>query len=552
MKVKANGKTFTFADGTSQEQIGAAIDDYFKSNAPQQPVGDDVPTDERLAQQPSEPKEDQSFIDKAIGVGETALTAITGATTGAAGQLAGTVIGAIGEEAGQLQKGTGDNPLTSTPSEGQQLASDWASALTYAPKTEAGQEIAQELGGMLEGIPPYLGMGATANVSSIVNQLKTPLKGGVKEVLGKVAPTNEQLKAASTALYKEIDDAAVKIPRNDYQNFAMRLNNKLRSRGLDEQLTPKANAVLNRVADDLQNGRTGLSDLERVRRLAGTASQDFNNPTDQALGVAIKDTIDDFVENGIGKVDGGDAASTLYKGARNLVARRKKSEAIDEAVLRAEQARSGFENGLRGEFSSLLKNRKKRSAFNAEEKKAMNQITQGGSLENKLKKLSKLGVGADQQTNVLLGYLGIAGGIGGGAALGGTLGAIAGGLAFPVIGQVSATAAKNLANKNQKFLSSLTRAGKNGGEIVKAYMDDIPKKNQSREDLAKLLLDPTVDMSTVRDMAKNYKADKRLVDDAIFIADRLKNAQLAAYAAQTSIGESNGEEQKNQSENESQ
>lgn len=29
MKVTANGKTFTFPDGTSTEDIGAAIDEYF-------------------------------------------------------------------------------------------------------------------------------------------------------------------------------------------------------------------------------------------------------------------------------------------------------------------------------------------------------------------------------------------------------------------------------------------------------------------------------------------------------------------------------------------
>lgn len=33
MKVTANGKTFTFPDGTSTEDIGAAIDEYFSGQA---------------------------------------------------------------------------------------------------------------------------------------------------------------------------------------------------------------------------------------------------------------------------------------------------------------------------------------------------------------------------------------------------------------------------------------------------------------------------------------------------------------------------------------
>ncbi|HBC0345418.1 TPA: hypothetical protein I8P40_004456, partial [Salmonella enterica subsp. enterica serovar Napoli] len=36
MKVTANGKTFTFPDGTSTEDIGAAIDEYFAGQAVQQ------------------------------------------------------------------------------------------------------------------------------------------------------------------------------------------------------------------------------------------------------------------------------------------------------------------------------------------------------------------------------------------------------------------------------------------------------------------------------------------------------------------------------------
>ncbi|EBQ6403483.1 DNA transfer protein, partial [Salmonella enterica] len=33
MKVTANGKTFTFPDGTSTEDIGAAVDEYFAGQA---------------------------------------------------------------------------------------------------------------------------------------------------------------------------------------------------------------------------------------------------------------------------------------------------------------------------------------------------------------------------------------------------------------------------------------------------------------------------------------------------------------------------------------
>lgn len=533
MKVTANGKTFTFPDGTSKEQISEAVDYYFKASQSQPVISDDIPID--IPNTPE--KQPASFGEKIIGAGESALTAATAATTGTLGQLVGSVTGAAGESLGLLEKGQGDNPLTMKPSEGQQMASDFASALTYKPRTEAGQEIVGEAAELLEGIPPYLGLGATANVSSVVGNLKKPLKGSAKDVLAAVSPSNDQLRKAAAQLYSEIESANVKIPRNDYQNFAMTLNNRLRSRGLDDALTPKASAVLKRVSNDLEGGRTGLNDIEKVRRLANTATQDFNNPTDQALGSVIKDTIDDFVQNEASKFSGDTDIGQLYRGARNLTQRRKKSEAVDEAVYRASQAASGFENGLRNEFRSLLKNKKRRGGFTSEEKALMNQITQGGTLENTLKKLGKLGVGADQQTNMLLGFLGSSAGAGAGAAVAGAPGAVIGGLALPTIGQLSASTAKRLANKNQSFLSDLTRAGKDGGRIVDAYLKNVPKRDQSKAELSSLLLDPTVDMSTVKDIAAKYKSQKRFVDDAIFIADRLKNAQLAAYAAQLSANQ---------------
>ncbi|HAL0722389.1 TPA: injection protein, partial [Escherichia coli] len=46
MKVTANGKTFTFPDGTSTEDIGAAIDEYF--------AGQSAPTQQGVQQSPAD------------------------------------------------------------------------------------------------------------------------------------------------------------------------------------------------------------------------------------------------------------------------------------------------------------------------------------------------------------------------------------------------------------------------------------------------------------------------------------------------------------------
>ncbi|EKB5300292.1 lytic transglycosylase domain-containing protein [Salmonella enterica] len=52
MKVTANGKTFTFPDGTSTEDIGSAIDEYFAGQSAQQ-------VQQQIPQQPQEPSQPQ-------------------------------------------------------------------------------------------------------------------------------------------------------------------------------------------------------------------------------------------------------------------------------------------------------------------------------------------------------------------------------------------------------------------------------------------------------------------------------------------------------------
>ncbi|NRA43004.1 MAG: hypothetical protein HRU21_11960, partial [Pseudomonadales bacterium] len=94
------------------------------------PVNQDfIPTEENLAI-PAPGLPERSFADQAIGAGEAALTMATGATGGMVGGLVGAVEGIGRELAGDIPTGEGAN-----------IMAERASQLTYAPRTEAGQEI---------------------------------------------------------------------------------------------------------------------------------------------------------------------------------------------------------------------------------------------------------------------------------------------------------------------------------------------------------------------------------------------------------------------------
>ncbi len=85
-----------------------------------------------------------SLADKALGLGETALSAATGATGGTLGMIGGT----IGQAGREILAGN-----FGTPEAAQRIsqnAAEGAADLTYAPRTQTGQEYTQALGEISE------------------------------------------------------------------------------------------------------------------------------------------------------------------------------------------------------------------------------------------------------------------------------------------------------------------------------------------------------------------------------------------------------------------
>lgn len=131
-----------------------------------------VPTDEGSYGEvpgttPPPPAQPQSIGDQAVGVGEAALTIGTGATTGTVGMIGGTLKGL----AEKILSGEFGTPEAANYVE--QQAMKGAEALTYAPRTESGQQAVQTVGEVLEplaGIAPIApelqGLGAASRAAS--------------------------------------------------------------------------------------------------------------------------------------------------------------------------------------------------------------------------------------------------------------------------------------------------------------------------------------------------------------------------------------------------
>lgn len=112
--------------------------------------------------------------EQAIGAGETALAVGTGLTGGTVGMIGGTLKGL----AEQILSGKFGTPEAARMVE--ESAMKGAQALTYAPRTQAGQEQTQAVGAVMQAALPVMPM--TAELSAITSGIGPAIQSGQRGV----------------------------------------------------------------------------------------------------------------------------------------------------------------------------------------------------------------------------------------------------------------------------------------------------------------------------------------------------------------------------------
>ncbi|GAH01978.1 unnamed protein product, partial [marine sediment metagenome] len=238
------------------------------------------------------------------------------------------------------------------------------------------------------------------------------------------------------------------------------------------------------------------------------------------LGNLMVNKIDDFLDTAGRKELEGTTKNigAKFRDARQLWRRAMKSEQIEEAFNKANLQATGFENGIRTQFRQILNSKKQRKGFTKDELDAMRQVVKGTSLQNTAKMIGRFGFSEGQASNMLMGSLGVAGG----AAVAGPAGAVA----LPLIGQISRGLAQKLTRKGAEGTDLIVRAGKNGVDVVKAYMKAVPKNERTAQELTELLLRPDISLQGLKAAARNAPQNqKKLVNDAAFLVNAIKSTQ---------------------------
>jgi len=306
-------------DTDSARRIAIMIRDQSQQQQPeQQPVNNlDVPAGGEGPAFPERPVQPERTLGEvAEGVGEAALTTLTGATTGALGFGVGTVGGIIGELTGMLK-----------PGEGLELAQELGSMLTKDPTSEAGKEYVKDIGETLGVLPPVLGTGPVVGLNALskvkLTEFKSPLAKKISE---------ESTGAVKKSFEKKLGD-------DKFTPRVFALTKEAQKQGFSEGMT---NIIANAKPIDKRRMRQQLSIVEK-----GLTDDLFSaeNRAGDIAGNSLLRKID-FV-----KANNTQAGKQLGRVAENL----KKTEIdisdpIDSFIRKAENLGVTFDDNLKPNF----------------------------------------------------------------------------------------------------------------------------------------------------------------------------------------------------------
>jgi len=271
------------------------------------------------------------------------------------------------------------------------------------------------------------------------------------------APSRDQLKNKASDLYDELDNMGVTMSRDATEEMANRVTQKATEFGFHPKIHPKVAAAMEEI-ERIALSPTTLKELDTARRIMGQAASSIE-PAEKALAMQLIDVIDKRMAN-LSRSDivrgSGNAklAGDTYKKARKLWQRNRKSELIEEAMEKAKNQASGFENGIRTQFRSLLNNKKKMRGFSDEEKAMIKRVVTGGNAitpRNLSKILGHFGFLGKGQSSFLGGSIGTAAGFG----MGGPVGAVA----VPLMGQAAKANSARLTENAANLVDATIRKG---------------------------------------------------------------------------------------------
>lgn len=227
------------------------------------------------------------------------------------------------------------------------------------------------------------------------------------------APSSAELKTAASQMFQAVDNAGVTVEPQAFQQMVIDLAKKARADRINPTLDPKAYAAfeeLGGIMGEVASGRPlTLSELHNMRQIAQKAAISAEG-RDAMFANRIVEALDDFITKpGATTTANGQASGNQLLEAIGTWGRARRVSLVEEAIGKAQNAASGFENGLRVEFRKLLNNPKTSKLFTNQEREAIERVVRGNAVSNLAKLAGMFGfnIGGSGSANVVGGSLGL-------------------------------------------------------------------------------------------------------------------------------------------------
>lgn len=220
-------------------------------------------------------------------------------------------------------------------------------------------------------------------------------KGSLVKEVAKGAPTREAVQQATNAAFEQLRAAGITYSPMAFENAAIDIMGQLKKGGFRKAQAPLTADAVAAIGEQLQRGAPDYNDLESIRRTTSAILRE-RNATDadkHAAGIVL-DVLDNFMSNGKFVTNGKltpAQAGPLMKEARELGRRNILAKQIEEMFAKAETYQSGFESGLRNQFSNYLRSNKAKG-LTKEERQAFIEAAKGTFTNNAMGTFGKLGV----------------------------------------------------------------------------------------------------------------------------------------------------------------
>lgn len=413
-------------------------------------------------------------------------------------------------------------------------------AIGSAGGKAAGEAVAGPTGGRVgEAVG---GMFSPAALVPAIRRATRQLEPLVREA----APSTQELRGASSALYKQIEDMGIVFSESATQRVAKELEGIATKEGLTDLRGESALAGQYRKARDMLTAKgpytgTTFGVMDKIR----ASFNDIAKGTDNEARIArrLAEAVDNKLMSPDADVDPtADFSNLLGDGspftpelkrsvaptlstARALWRRAKTGELVEDAIKDAQVASMGrggqeYETALLNNFRNLLRNPSSDTPLSESEKKLIADAIKGGGIRRTLEVLQKFGVKSDDYVKTMV--MGtVAGSIASGASVTpSVLGGVAAAVSAKALSEVAGAIASRMLRTDANTLSAMIKAGPNAQAIARIYMSKVPAEMRSATELSALFKASGADLSKLEKLPM-YKSP--LISDAVALTTAWNN-----------------------------